>query len=96
MTEFGQTPYIDVKDFKKFGYNCVIYPVSTLRVAMKAIDEFFVDLKQKGSQKDFVDRMQSRKQLYELLNYKPGTEWHFPEFYSNSPKKEGSGEKKAK
>lgn len=61
MTEFGQTPYIDVKDFKKFGYNCVIYPVSTLRVAMKAIDEFFVDLKQKGSQKDFVERMQSRK-----------------------------------
>ncbi len=61
MTEFGQTPYIDIKDFKKFGYNCVIYPVSTLRVAMKAIDEFFIDLKQKGSQKDFVSRMQSRK-----------------------------------
>lgn len=38
MTEFGQTPYIDIKDFKKYGYNCVIYPVSTLRVAMKAID----------------------------------------------------------
>jgi len=39
---------------------------------MKAIDEFFVDLKEKGSQKDFVPRMQTRQYLYELLNYKPG------------------------
>lgn len=83
MTEFGQTPYIDIKDFKSYGYNLVIYPVSTLRVAMKAIDDFFVDLKEKGSQKDFVPRMQTRKDLYTLLNYKPGTEWYFPE----TPKK---------
>lgn len=78
MTQFGQTPYIDIKDFKKYGYNCVIYPVSTLRVAMKAIDDFFVDLLEKGSQKDFVPRMQSRKELYDLLKYKPGDEWYFP------------------
>jgi methylisocitrate lyase len=72
MTEFGKTPYIDINTFKSYGYNCVIYPVSTLRVAMKAIDEFFCDLNQKGVQKDFVGRMQSRKELYELLNYTPG------------------------
>ncbi len=52
---------------------------------MKAIDEFFGDLKQKGVQKDFVDRMQSRKELYELLNYTPGKEWYYPEV--TSPKK---------
>ncbi len=45
MTEFGKTPYIDIATFKDYGYNCVIYPVSTLRVAMKAIDGFFTDLK---------------------------------------------------
>lgn len=50
MTEFGQTPYIHVDTFKEYGYNCVIYPVSTLRVAMKAIDDFFVDLKTNGVQ----------------------------------------------
>lgn len=85
MTEFGKTPYIDIDTFKSYGYNCVIYPVSTLRVAMKAIDEFFGDLKQKGVQKDFVGRMQSRKELYELLNYTPGKEWYYPEI--KTPKK---------
>lgn len=44
MTEFGKTPYIHVDDFKKWGYNCVIYPVSTFRVAMKAVDLFLKDL----------------------------------------------------
>lgn len=39
---------------------------------MKAIDDFFSDLIQKGSQKDFVPRMQTRQELYELLHYKPG------------------------
>jgi methylisocitrate lyase len=72
MTEFGKTPYIDIATFKDYGYNCVIYPVSTLRVAMKAVDGFFSDLKQHGSQKNYVDKMQSRKELYDLLRYTPG------------------------
>ena len=79
MTEFGKTPYIDIQTFKEYGYNCVIYPVSTLRVAMKAVDHFFSDLNQNGSQKGFVDKMQSRKELYDLLRYTPGKEWHYPE-----------------
>jgi len=78
MTEFGKTPYINIGTFKEYGYNCVIYPVSTLRVAMKAVDGFFGDLKTNGVQKDYVDKMQSRKQLYDLLHYTPGKEWHFP------------------
>jgi methylisocitrate lyase len=48
MTEFGKTPIINIEDFEKAGYSCVIYPVSTLRVAMKAVDEFLKDLKQSG------------------------------------------------
>lgn len=52
---------------------------------MKAIDEFFVDLKQKGVQKDFVSKMQSRDELYNLLNYTPGKEWYYPQV--KSPKK---------
>ena len=79
MTEFGQTPYIHIDQFKEYGYNCVIYPVSTLRVAMKAIDDFFVDLKKNGVQEGFLDKMQTRKELYETLGYKPGTEWHYPQ-----------------
>ena len=72
MTEFGKTDYIDLKDFKGMGYNCVIYPVSTLRIAMKAIDGFFTELKEKGTQKNYLDHMQTRKELYELLKYEPG------------------------
>jgi methylisocitrate lyase len=61
MTEFGKTPYINISTFKDYGYNCVIYPVSTLRVAMKAVDGFFADLKANGVQKGYTDKMQSRK-----------------------------------
>lgn len=70
---------IPLEEFKSYGYNCVIYPVSTLRVAMKAVDGFFTDLKANGSQKGYVDKMQTRKELYELLRYTPGKEWHYPE-----------------
>ena len=40
MTEFGKTPYISIEEFTKMKYSCVIYPVSTLRVASKAVDDF--------------------------------------------------------
>jgi len=78
MTEFGKTPYIDLNTFKVYGYNCVIYPVSTLRVAMKAVDSFFTDLKTHGTQKNFLDQMHTRDELYKLLRYSPGKEWYFP------------------
>ena len=54
MTEFGKTPYISLEEFKELGYHCVIYPVSTFRVANFAIDAFLKDLKATGSQRDFV------------------------------------------
>lgn len=50
MTEFGKTPIIDMATFEKAGYSCVIYPVSTLRVAMQAVNSFLSDLKSTGSQ----------------------------------------------
>lgn len=78
MTEFGKTDYISLEDFKKLGYHCVIYPVTTLRVAMKAVDLFLKDFKKNGSQKDYIDKMQSREELYSLLHYEPGKEWTYP------------------
>lgn len=57
MTEFGKTPYITLEEFKAMGYHCVIYPVSTFRIANKAITDFLVDLKAKGTQKDQLDNM---------------------------------------
>lgn len=79
MTEFGKTPYIGIEEFKQWGYNCVIYPVSTLRIANAAIDNFLKDLKQQGSQVNSVEKMQTRKQLYGTLGYTPGVEWQYPD-----------------
>jgi methylisocitrate lyase len=56
MTEFGKTPYITLEEFDKWGYNCVIYPVSTLRIAMKAVDMFLKDLKKFGTQEPMVKK----------------------------------------
>ena len=49
MTEFGKTPYIPFNTFTQYGYNCVIYPVSTLRVAAKAAEDLVDDLLKYGS-----------------------------------------------
>jgi methylisocitrate lyase len=78
MTEFGKTPIIPLNRFKDMGYACVIYPVSLLRVAMGAVTEALAQLKSEGSVQPFLGRMQTREQLYGLIQYKPGTPWEFP------------------
>jgi methylisocitrate lyase len=78
MTEFGKTEYIPFETFSQIGYNCVIYPVSTLRIAMKAVERFVDDLSLNGTVKNSLENMQHRKELYELLKYKPGDEWIYP------------------
>lgn len=78
MTEFGKTEHIHIEDFEKAGYHSVIYPVSTLRVAMKAVEDMYAELKSGGSLKNHERQMMTRKRLYETLNYKPGTEWYYP------------------
>lgn len=69
MTEFGKTPFLTAGQFQEMGYRIVIYPASAMRVAIKAIYELFAEIKKEGTQKQFLDRMWTRKQLYELLDY---------------------------
>ncbi len=71
MTEFGRTPYLSVKEFEDMGYSIVIFPLTAFRVAMKAMKEALTELKKTGTQKRFLDRMQTRDELYKLLRYKP-------------------------
>lgn len=78
MTEFGKTPIISLDRFKSLGYDCVIYPVSLLRVAMGAVTKALSELKAQGSVAPFLDRMQTRKELYELVRYTPGVAWETP------------------
>lgn len=69
MTDFGKTPYLSVEEFKQLGYKIVIFPVSTMRIAMKAVEEFLQELKMKGTQKGALQKMQTRKELYDLIEY---------------------------
>jgi len=71
MTEFGKTPYMTADDFAEMGYDLVIYPVTLQRCAMKATQEALQALRVEHSQRSIVGRMQTRADLYELLDYQP-------------------------
>jgi len=74
MTEFGKSPLLSMDDLRDFGYRMVIFPMSAFRVAMKASEKFLRDLKARGSQVKWIDEMQTRQELYELLDYDPNAE----------------------
>jgi len=69
MTEFGKTPYLTADELAEMGYSIVIYPVTFQRIAMKATEDALRILKAKRTQRDLVDHMQTRKELYDLLGY---------------------------
>lgn len=69
MTEFGTTPYLSVDDFAQMGYRMVIFPVTLQRTAMKAMTDVLQAIRQTGSQQSCLDRMQTRQELYDLLEY---------------------------
>jgi methylisocitrate lyase len=71
MTEFGKSPLLSFEELSDFGYRMVIFPMSAFRVAMKASEEFLRALKKSGVQSDWLEKMQTREELYELLNYDP-------------------------
>jgi methylisocitrate lyase len=75
MTEFGKSPYLSVEEFRQLGYKIVIFPVSTMRIAMKAVEGFLRELKSRGTQKDSLTQMQTRKELYDLIGYSRFTAW---------------------
>ncbi len=69
ITEFGKSKLLTIKELENLGFNIVIWPVSTLRLAMKAAIDAFEVLKTEGSLESQLDRMQHRRDLYELLQY---------------------------
>jgi len=74
MTEFGRSPLLSFQELADFGYKLVIFPQSAFRVSMKASEEFLRDLKRAGTQSDWIAKMQTREQLYKLLDYDPAAE----------------------
>src|SRR5438876_2426470 len=74
MTEFGKSPLLSFNELSDLGFLLAIYPMSAFRVSMKASEEFLRDLKKQGTQSGWIDKMQTRDQLYELLGYDPAAE----------------------
>jgi len=71
MTEFGKSPLLSLAELADLGYAVALFPVTLLRVAMKAMEAALGVLAEEGSQKDLLDLMQTREELYELLDYDP-------------------------
>jgi len=69
MTEFGKTPYYTAEQFESWGFNIVIYPVTSLRVAAKAIERVFAEIMKTGTQAASLEHMQTRKELYDTILY---------------------------
>lgn len=70
MTEFGKSPLLTLEELAELGYSAVLYPVTLLRVAMKACEAALNLIAADGTQQDILDLMQTREELYELLEYK--------------------------
>lgn len=71
MTEFGAGPLVPLDALASFGFAAVLYPVTLLRLAMKAMEAGLAILADEGTQESLLDLMQSREELYALLDYDP-------------------------
>ena len=72
MTEFGKSPLMSRDELAELGYRMVIYPQTAFRVSMFATGQMLSRFEERpGRRKSWLDRMQTRKELYELLDYDP-------------------------
>ena len=69
MTEFGKSKLLNFKKLENLGYNIVIYPVTTQRLAMKNVEDGLRAIFQDGHQNNIIGKMQTRKRLYDLVDY---------------------------
>ena len=69
MTEFGKSKLLKRSQLENLGYNLVIYPVTTQRLAMKNVEDGLKTIFKEGDQNNIIDKMQTRKRLYELVEY---------------------------
>lgn len=69
MTEFGKTELMSAQQLEDLGYNAVIWPVTTFRIAMGQTEAMLRDIAETGTQVPWLDKMQHRARLYELVRY---------------------------
>jgi methylisocitrate lyase len=69
ITEFGQTPLFTVEELRSVGVGMVLYPLSAFRAMNKAAETVYQAIRRDGHQKNVVDMMQTREELYDRINY---------------------------
>ena len=69
ITEFGKTPLFSKEELKDVGVDMILYPLSAFRAMSKAAEGIYSEILEKGTQQDLIDRMQTRDELYEVLDY---------------------------
>ncbi|MBX3017816.1 MAG: methylisocitrate lyase [Bdellovibrionaceae bacterium] len=75
MTEFGKSKLFTTKELEGVGFNMVIYPVTTFRLALGASEKGLAQIMKDGTQEPSVPNMQTRKELYELTRYEEYNSW---------------------
>jgi methylisocitrate lyase len=71
LTEFGQTPFFTLEEMRATGVAMVLYPLSASRAAAAASREVYAAIRQDGTQKNAIGKMQTRGELYDVLGYTP-------------------------
>ncbi|MFC3227935.1 methylisocitrate lyase [Marinibaculum pumilum] len=69
MTEFGRTPYMTDTEWQQLGFDIVIWPVSSLRVAAKAMTGLYAHIREEGGTVGLLEQMQTRAELYDTISY---------------------------
>ncbi len=69
MTEFGKSPLLSVKELKDIGYNMVIFPLTAFRSILKQTEEIYRKLHEEGTQRNFIDKLMTRGEYYQLIGY---------------------------
>jgi methylisocitrate lyase len=69
MTEFGKSPLLRLAELSQMGYAAAIFPITLLRVAMKSVEQALAVIAAEGTQAGLLDQMQTRQELYDLIEY---------------------------
>ena len=69
ITEFGKTPLFSKEELEEAGVDMILYPLSAFRAMSKAAEGVYSEILKEGTQQNLIDRMQTREELYEVLDY---------------------------
>ena len=84
ITEFGKTPLFGTNELRSAGVDIALYPLSAFRAMNKAAEMVYKTIREDGTQKDLISHMQTREELYEVIDYFKYEE-ALDKFQSNNP-----------